>query len=105
MSVKVKSLTKNEILKEVVETLKSQAIDHISAKEVDAILTAYEKVLLVEWKTKGIFKFLNVGKFKVSDRKERTGINPLTKESITIPAKKVPKFTFNKSVKEFILDK
>jgi DNA-binding protein HU-beta len=32
------------------------------------------------------------GTFSVSDRAERKGINPATKEAITIPAKKVVKF-------------
>ena len=32
------------------------------------------------------------GSFSVSERGERTGINPRTKASITIPAKKVVKF-------------
>lgn len=32
------------------------------------------------------------GSFSVSERGARTGINPRTKESITIPAKKVVKF-------------
>jgi DNA-binding protein HU-beta len=32
------------------------------------------------------------GTFAVSERGERTGINPANKEKITIPAKKVAKF-------------
>ncbi len=32
------------------------------------------------------------GTFQVSERAERTGINPSTKQTITIPAKKVAKF-------------
>ena len=32
------------------------------------------------------------GTFSVSERAERTGINPSTKATITIPAKKVAKF-------------
>lgn len=32
------------------------------------------------------------GTFMVSERGERTGINPSTKEAITIPAKKIAKF-------------
>ena len=32
------------------------------------------------------------GTFSVSEKAERTGINPATKEKITIPAKKVVKF-------------
>ena len=36
--------------------------------------------------------FVGFGTFSVSERAERTGINPSTKATITIPAKKVAKF-------------
>ena len=48
---------------------------------VTGALKAGEKVSLVGF-----------GTFSVSERAERTGINPSTKEIITIPAKKVAKF-------------
>ncbi|MCD8495408.1 MAG: HU family DNA-binding protein, partial [Bacteroides graminisolvens] len=35
---------------------------------------------------------IGFGTFSVSERSERTGINPSTKATITIPAKKVAKF-------------
>ena len=35
---------------------------------------------------------IGFGTFSVSEKAERTGINPATKEKITIPAKKVVKF-------------
>ena len=51
-------------------------------KALDAFITsAGEKVSLVGF-----------GTFSVSERAERTGINPSTKATITIPAKKVAKF-------------
>ncbi len=42
------------------------------------------------------------GTFKVKTRAARTGINPQTKQKITIPASKVPTFKFGKSFKEMI---
>lgn len=48
---------------------------------VTGALKAGEKVSLVGF-----------GTFSVSERAERTGINPSTKETITISAKKVAKF-------------
>jgi len=42
------------------------------------------------------------GKFEVKDRKERKGINPVTKESIIIPATKTPAFKASKSLKEAV---
>ncbi|MGM9941026.1 MAG: HU family DNA-binding protein [Bulleidia sp.] len=42
------------------------------------------------------------GKFEVKTRAPRTGINPQTKESIEIPATKVPGFKASKSLKDLV---
>ncbi|MEZ5818280.1 MAG: HU family DNA-binding protein [Hyphomicrobiaceae bacterium] len=42
------------------------------------------------------------GTFKVTKRKAREGINPLTKAPIQIPASNVPKFTPAKKLKELL---
>ncbi len=94
-----KSMTKKELISAINERLGGQ----YSNKEIEEILLEFEKVLLVEWKTKGEFKLFNIGKFKVINKKERNGINPLTKQPVLIPAKIVPKFSFTKAAKEFIL--
>ncbi|MEG1634652.1 MAG: HU family DNA-binding protein [Rikenellaceae bacterium] len=41
---------------------------------------------------------MGFGSFTVSSRKERRGINPSTKESIIIPARKVVKFSPSKTI-------
>lgn len=43
-------------------------------------------------KSEGKVALLGFGTFSVSERAERKGINPATKQEITIPAKKVVKF-------------
>ncbi|GAG09581.1 unnamed protein product [marine sediment metagenome] len=65
-------------------------------KVVDAIigtigdtLAAGEKVTLVGF-----------GTFRVRNRKARRGVNPQTRQSIQIPAKRVPKFTAGKALGE-----
>jgi len=65
-------------------------------KVVDAIigtigdtLAAGEKVTLVGF-----------GTFRVRSRKARRGVNPQTRQSIQIPAKKVPKFSAGKVLRE-----
>lgn len=40
------------------------------------------------------------GTFKTINRKSRAGINPQTKQKITIPAKKYPAFKAGKTLKE-----
>ena len=42
------------------------------------------------------------GTFKVMKRKSRKGINPATKKEMTIPARKVPKFSPGKALKSMI---
>lgn len=46
--------------------------------------------------------FTGFGTFRVSNRASREGINPQTKEKITIPAMNVPKFTAGKALKEAV---
>lgn len=42
------------------------------------------------------------GKFYVQKRDAREGINPQTKQKMTIPASKVPKFTAGNALKESV---
>jgi len=42
------------------------------------------------------------GTFSTMKRKSRTGINPITKKKMVIPAKKVPKFKAGKTLKSMI---
>ena len=42
------------------------------------------------------------GKFEVSERPARMGINPATKEKMPIPASKAPKFKASKSLKDAV---
>lgn len=42
------------------------------------------------------------GKFEVTERPARIGINPATKEKMPIPASKAPKFKASKSLKDIV---
>jgi DNA-binding protein HU-beta len=42
------------------------------------------------------------GTFGVMQRKARTGINPMTKKAMKIPAKRVPRFKAGKALKAMI---
>ncbi len=57
-------------------------------KAIDAAIEAVAETL----KAGDKLALVGFGTFAVSERAEHTGINPRTKESITIPAKKVVKF-------------
>lgn len=59
-----------------------------SKKALDAFVSAVSAAL----KDGDKVALVGFGTFSVSERGERTGINPATKQAITIPAKKVVKF-------------
>ncbi|MDD3050149.1 MAG: HU family DNA-binding protein [Candidatus Cloacimonetes bacterium] len=42
------------------------------------------------------------GTFQVSERKARQGVNPQTKQKLTIPARKVPVFKAGKKLKDAV---
>lgn len=63
-------------------------VDAMTETITDA-LSKGEKVTLVGF-----------GTFQVMRRRERKGVNPQTREVITIPAKKVPKFVPGKGLRE-----
>lgn len=57
-------------------------------KAVEAMIESITSALKADDKV----ALIGFGTFSVSERPERQGINPATKETITIPAKKVVKF-------------
>ena len=59
-----------------------------SKKALDAFVTSVTKSLKAGDKV----SLVGFGTFSISERAERTGINPSTKAAIVIPAKKVVKF-------------
>ncbi len=79
-------MNKTELVNAVAEKAgltKAQAKDAI-----DAALTAIGEALAANDKV----ALLGFGTFAVTEKGERTGINPRTKEQITIPARKIIKF-------------
>ena len=67
---------------------------------------AYAKLLEIAYAGAKLPKGLmlpGLGKILKAKRKARTGLNPLTKEKIKIPAKVVAKFRLCKAAKEAVL--
>ena len=67
-----------------------EVLDAITSVVTDALARG-EKVTLVGF-----------GTFQVMERKARKGVNPQTREAISIPAKKVPKFRPGKRLREAV---
>ena len=74
----------------------------LSKKDAEAAVKAFIDVVTNELKNRGSVQLVGFGTFEVRNRPARTGRNPQTKETITIPASKVPAFKAGKALKEAI---
>jgi len=83
---------------ELVEQVANQTglTKKISREAVDTVISAITDSLGREEKV----TLVGFGTFQVRERKARKGRNPQTRESIQIPAKKVPKFIAGKGLRE-----
>ena len=71
----------------------------ISKKDSEKALKAFIDVVTDELKNGEKIQLVGFGTFEVSKRPERQGINPATKEKITIAAANVPKFKAGAALK------
>ena len=87
---------------------KSQLIEKIAAgadiskAAAGRALDSFIEAVTEELKSGEQVALVGFGTFSVSERKERKGRNPQTGAEMTIPAKKVPKFTPGKLFKDSI---
>ena len=89
-------MNKTELIEEIA---KSADITKASAtRALDATMEAITKTL----QKNDSVTLVGFGTFSVSERAERTGRNPRTKEAITIEAAKVPKFKAGKALKDAV---
>lgn len=94
-----KVLTKNQIIKEV------SAKTNIPAKDIARVFETLNTLALSEVKKNGKFRLLDLGKLVLRQRKARKMMNPFTKKMITVPAKKVVRFSVSKAVKDQLAKK
>lgn len=74
----------------------------LSQDAVASSLNAMVDVITAELKKGGEVNVTGFGAFKVSARSARTGVNPKTKEKISIAASKTPVFRAGKTLKEAV---
>ena len=79
-------MNKTELIAKIAEGSGLSKVD--AKKALEATLEAITTAL----KADDQVALIGFGTFSTSERPERQGINPATKETITIPAKKVVKF-------------
>ncbi|MGC8981633.1 MAG: HU family DNA-binding protein [Minisyncoccia bacterium] len=93
----------------MVETVKRGTIAQVIGDKFDLPKRKVEEILnyFVELTTQYLkqgkqVKLPGFGTFKVKERKARTAINPKTGEKVEVPAKKVPRFTPAKDLKQAV---
>lgn len=74
----------------------------LSKKDVELVIDTMTEVVTKALKEDAKVTLTGFGTFRTSKRAAREGINPQTKEKITIPAMTVPKFTAGKALKEAV---
>ena len=72
----------------------------LTKKDADAAIKAFIDVVGEELEKGEKVQLAGFGTFEITERAQREGINPRTKEPITIPASKAPKFKAMKALKE-----
>ena len=74
----------------------------LSKKDIELMVDTMTDEITKALKNDEKVTLTGFGTFRASHRAARIGINPQTKEKITIPAMTVPKFTAGKALKEAI---
>ena len=89
-------MTKQEFVDKV--ATKSGLTRRDAGKAVEAVLDSITEAL----KSRQEVSFTGFGKFSTSDRAARMGVNPRTKEKVTIAAATVPKFSAGSALKSAV---
>jgi len=88
-------MNKGDMVNEVAKVVGTKKA---AQEAVDCIFSTITKAL----KKKDTVTLVGFGTFKVDNRKARKGRNPQTGEEIKIKAKKVPKFSAGKALKDAV---
>ena len=74
----------------------------MTKKDAEKALAAFEEVVTTSLQKGEKIQLVGFGTFEVVNRPARTGINPQTKETITIEASNTPKFKPGKALKDAV---
>lgn len=74
----------------------------MTKKDAEKALASFEEVVTTALQKGEKIQLVGFGTFEVVARPSRTGINPQTKESITIQASNTPKFKPGKALKDAV---
>ncbi len=76
----------------------------LSKKDADKAVAAFIEAVTDTLKAGDKIQLVGFGTFEVRNRPERTGRNPQTKETIKIPASKVPAFKAGAALKSAVAE-
>ena len=91
-----KTINKTELIAAVAEKAE------ISKKDAEKAIKAFTDVVADELVKGEKVQLVGFGTFEVSERAEREGRNPKTREPMTIAASKSPKFKAGKALKDMV---
>lgn len=74
----------------------------LSKKDAEKSVNAFTDAITGALKKDDKIALVGFGTFEVRNRSARTGRNPKTKQTITIPASKVPAFKAGKALKDAV---
>ena len=74
----------------------------LSKKDSEKALKAFIDVVTDELKAGEKIQLVGFGTFEVAERAAREGINPSTKQPMSIPASKAPKFKAGRGLKDAV---
>ena len=74
----------------------------VSKKDAEAVITATFDAITAALKEGDKVQLVGFGSFETKKRAARTGLNPRTKETVEIPASKVPAFKAGKALKDAV---
>ena len=97
-NIKMEVFTMNKT--ELVAAIAGKA--ELKKSDVEKVLAAFVDTVEAELKAGNKVALVGFGTFEVRERAARTGINPKTKEKITIAASKAPVFKAGKAFKDAI---
>ncbi|MFI3115050.1 MAG: HU family DNA-binding protein [Clostridia bacterium] len=90
-------MKKNELIAKMSEK------SGLSKKDSEACLNAFIESIGEALKEGDKVSLVGFGSFEVRERAERKGVNPKTKETITIKASKSPAFKAGKGLKDMLV--
>ena len=90
-------MNKAQLVEQVAKITKEQK------STVKGVVEAFIDIVGQSLKQNKTVALTGFGTFKVMKRKARIGVNPATRQKMQIPARRVPKFTPGKALKDLVI--